>query len=301
MHRSPSDGAPSLHLPAAAACKLLEANPVTKLAFSNSKNRRVQTAAYSQAHAPTKYPVRILGVFFKENVKYTGWENGYTLNKEVNFYPEVKLHWLITKQMTFPTNNFHWLFLHLWTANQPQGSGLLRLWVAWLLVKPRVPLEIHSGIWTFWQTEHRGFFSLIPWSWNGRRTLWEHPTDRMQSHKISSTSESGPNSLYHPESKQERLWQGWASQVAQDYLFIKVSVTIPALFLCTRIRAVISRHSYPGQFTLNTCGCMSTCVPCITIVRRNWVIPSTAALSYFNFVLLHAGALKVVWCFMIGM
>lgn len=151
--------------------------------------------------------------------------------------------------MTFPTNNFHWLFLHLWTANQPQGSGLLRLWVAWLLVKPRVPLEIHSGIWTFWQTEHGGFFSLIPWSWNGRRTLWEHPTDCMQSHKINSTSESGPNSLYHPESKQERLWQGWASQVAQDYLFIKVSVTTVPLYQdksCDQ-QTLISRSIHPAH------------------------------------------------------
>lgn len=65
MHRNPSEGAPSLHLTAAAAWKLLEANPVTKLAFSNGKNRRWQTAAYSQAHVPTKYLVRIYIFFFK--------------------------------------------------------------------------------------------------------------------------------------------------------------------------------------------------------------------------------------------
>lgn len=203
--------------------------------------------------------------------------------------------------MTFLTSNFHWLFLQLWKANQSQESGSLRLWVAWLLIKPWVLLGIPSQIWIFWQTEDWGFFSLNPWNRNGKHTLWKHPDDCMESHKTSSTSESGLNSLYHPESKPERLRQGWASQVAQGYLFIQVSVTIPALLLCTRIRVVIGRHSYPGQFTPQTCVCMSTRVPCTAIVQHNWVIPSTAALSCFNSVLSHAGALKVVWCFTNGM
>lgn len=84
-------GPPSLYLTAAAAYKLLEANPVTKLAFPNGKNRRWQTVTYSQAHTPTKHPVSNI-YLFKENFKHTGWENSYTLNKDANFYPEVKPH-----------------------------------------------------------------------------------------------------------------------------------------------------------------------------------------------------------------
>lgn len=45
---------------------------------------------YSQAHTPTKHPVSIFFFFIKEISKYTGWKNSYSLNKEANFYPEVK-------------------------------------------------------------------------------------------------------------------------------------------------------------------------------------------------------------------
>lgn len=84
--------APSLRLAATAAYKLLEANPATKLAFPNGKNRRWQTMTYSQAHTPTKHPVSKRFFFFKENFKHTGWEHSYTLNKDANFYPNIKSH-----------------------------------------------------------------------------------------------------------------------------------------------------------------------------------------------------------------
>lgn len=58
-HRNVSEGAPSLHLAAAAAHQWPEAIPVTKLTFPNGKTSSWQTVTYSQAHTLTKAPVSI--------------------------------------------------------------------------------------------------------------------------------------------------------------------------------------------------------------------------------------------------
>lgn len=166
-------GPPSLYLTAAAAYKLLEANPVTKLAFPNGKNRRWQTVTYSQAHTPTKHPVSNFFFFFFRKTLSTQAGKIVTLLIRMQTFTLKSNHTNkcqleMSPALLISTGYFH--NSEKQTSKKNKKKPVLgRWWISWMLVKPWLLLKYLARLESL---ERKRFKDFSVWS---RETWMESP------------------------------------------------------------------------------------------------------------------------------